>query len=29
MHASGFFTGNSRRNLRNLAILDGNIVDAV
>src|SRR5262249_51863720 len=29
MHASGLFTGNSRRNLRNVAILDGNIVDAM
>jgi hypothetical protein len=29
MHATGLFTGNGRRNMRNLAILDGNIVDAV
>ena len=29
MHATGLFTGNGRRNTRNLAILDGNIVDAV
>ena len=29
MDATGLFAGNGRRNTRNFAILDGNIVDAM